>query len=108
MYTDLINRFNIKYILTYRLNQDVLENFFGVIRTKGGLHDHPDRQEFRYRLRSYILGYNEGALSSHANVGIDDTPDLEGLNYSLTGKFLSYIIYYKGHLLHRFCFQVQY
>lgn len=85
LYVELKNRYNIEYILTYRLNQDVLENFFGMIRSKGGLHDHPDRQEFKYRLRSYILGYNEGILGSHGNVEVDNTPDLNGHN-SLTGE----------------------
>lgn len=86
LHMELKSRYNIEYVLTYRLNQDVLENFFGIIRSKGGLHDHPDRQEFKYRLRSYILGYNEGVLSSNANVEIDNTPDLENIHSSLTGK----------------------
>lgn len=85
LYFELKNQYSIEYVLTYRLNQDVLENFFGIIRSKGGLHDHPDRQEFKYRLRSYILGYNEGILSRHANVEIDNTPDLEDIHNSLTG-----------------------
>lgn len=72
LYEDLQRRFSIKYLLTYRLNQDVLENFFGVIRAKGGLHDHPTPLEFKYRLRSYILGRNEGSYSI-CNVEIDDT-----------------------------------
>lgn len=77
LFEDLKIRYNIKYILTYRLNQDVLENFFATIRSKGGLHDHPNPLEFKYRLRSYILGKNEGALSEAGNVEQDDTPDLE-------------------------------
>lgn len=63
LYNDLKTEYNISYLLTYRLNQDVLENFFGTIRSKGGLYDHPNRLEFMYRLRSYILGRNEGSLS---------------------------------------------
>lgn len=63
----------------------MLENFFGVIRSKGGLHDHPDQLEFKYRLRSYILGRNEGVISDAANVENDDTPDLERSEKSLTG-----------------------
>lgn len=47
---------SLKYIITNRLNQDDLELFFGVIRSKGGLHDHPTPLEFKYRLRSCILG----------------------------------------------------
>ncbi|KYB24658.1 Transposable element P transposase-like protein [Tribolium castaneum] len=74
LYEDLVARFDTKFILTYRLNQDVLENFFGAIRAKGGLHDHPDPIEFRYRLRSYILGRNEGSLSAYGNVEENNTP----------------------------------
>lgn len=77
LFDDLKSQYGISYLLTYRLNQDVLENFFGVIRAKGGLHDHPDRLEFMYRLRSYILGRNEGSLSNEGNTMVDDTPDIE-------------------------------
>lgn len=80
LYEDLQRRFRVEYILTYRLNQDVLENFFGVIRSKCGLHDHPDPLEFKYRLRSYILGRNEGALSAGGNVEEDDTPSVPADN----------------------------
>ena len=48
--------YGISYILTAKLNQDCLENFFSAIRAKGGLHDHPSPLEFKYRFRSYILG----------------------------------------------------
>ena len=47
---------NIKYILTYRLNQDVLDNFFSFIRGVGRGHDHPTALEVKYRLQWYILG----------------------------------------------------
>ena len=52
----LKGKYKIEFILTYRLNQDILENFFSAIRSKGGLHDHPTALEFKYRLRSYLLG----------------------------------------------------
>ncbi|XP_039968287.1 uncharacterized protein LOC120780084 [Bactrocera tryoni] len=83
---DLRQQYKINYVLNYRLNQDVLENLFGVIRSKGGLHDHPDRQEFKYRLRSYILGHNEGTFTEEGNVEVDNIPDLEGNYLSLTGN----------------------
>ncbi|XP_039966688.1 uncharacterized protein LOC120778773 [Bactrocera tryoni] len=72
--------------MEYRLNQDVLENLFGVIRLKGGLHDHPDRKEFKYRLRSYILGHNERPITDEGNIEVDNTPDFEGNYLSLTGN----------------------
>ncbi|KAJ8948945.1 hypothetical protein NQ318_022967 [Aromia moschata] len=73
---DLNRRFGAQYLLTRRINQDVIENFFGVIRAKGGLHDHPSPLEFKYRLRSFILGKNQGAYSDYSNVELDDTPDI--------------------------------
>lgn len=54
-----VQRYGMTYIITSRLNQDVLENFFGAIRSKGGLNDHPSPQQFKYRLRKYILGMYE-------------------------------------------------
>lgn len=90
LYKELAQKYGNKYILTYRLNQDVLENFFGIIRAKGGLHDHPDRQEFKYRLRAYILGHNEGAVTAN-NTEFDDTPDLENINSSLTGNAMTFL-----------------
>ena len=54
--------------MTYRLNQDPLESFFGIIRAIGGLHDHPTALEFKFRLRNYLLGRNETILSQATNV----------------------------------------
>lgn len=87
LFEEMKQRFQTSYLLTYRLNQDVLENFFGIIRSKGGLHDHPDTLEFKYRLRSYVLGQNEGSLSECCNTEIDDTPDLPKEN--LSAQYLS-------------------
>lgn len=86
---DTQRRFSTTYILTYRLNQDVLENFFGAMRAKGGLHDHPDPLQFKYRLRSYILGRNEGSYSTFGNVEGDDTPSIAINEVNLCGKVFS-------------------
>lgn len=51
LYEDLQNRLSIKYILTYKLKNPVLENFFGAIRTKGILQDHHDSLQFKCRLQ---------------------------------------------------------
>ena len=67
----------------------MLENFFGAIRAKGGLHDHPDALQFKYRLRSYILQRNEGSFSSFGNVDDDDTPNIPMDEINLCGKYFS-------------------
>ena len=55
------------YILTHRLNQDLLENFFSQIRTRGGLHDHPTPLQCMYRVRMIILGKNPGIVQANSN-----------------------------------------
>jgi hypothetical protein len=40
LYTKLVEKYKISYILTHKLNQDSLENLFSQLRTRGGLHDH--------------------------------------------------------------------
>lgn len=72
----MTRRFDVQYLLTRRINQDVIENFFRIIRAKGGLHDHPSPLEFKYRMRSFILEKNEGVYSEFSNVEADDTPDI--------------------------------
>jgi len=49
LYEDLKLHYNIQYIITRRLNQDVLENFFSFIRAMGGCNDHPTPIDFKYR-----------------------------------------------------------
>lgn len=58
---------NVKYLLTHRLNQDSLENFFSQLRVRGGFSDHPSPLEAIYRMRMIILGHNPGTLQSQAN-----------------------------------------
>lgn len=52
----LQKNYDFDFILTNRINQDVIENFFSHISYKGGCNDHPTALEFKYRLRSYLLG----------------------------------------------------
>lgn len=59
-----LRQYKVEFILTRRLNQDCLESIFGVIRSRGGLHDHPSPKEFSYRLRNCILGKNLNNLKN--------------------------------------------
>ncbi|XP_071568401.1 uncharacterized protein [Temnothorax nylanderi] len=51
-----------QYIITRRLQQDILENFFSYIRGMGAINDSPSGYDFQYRLRWYILGKHSQAL----------------------------------------------
>lgn len=60
------------YILTRRLNQDILENLFSYLRAMGHSFDHPGPLEFIYRLKKYILGKHSSAVFSiHKNTEDD-------------------------------------
>ena len=52
---EMVNDRKQTYIFTNRLNQDVLENFFGYIRSMGALNVRPSALQFKYRLRWYLL-----------------------------------------------------
>ncbi|XP_046811334.1 uncharacterized protein LOC124420920 [Lucilia cuprina] len=79
MLHEYVKKYDMKYIVTSRLNQDVLEHFFGAIRSKGGLNDHSSPRDFKFRLRKYILAKNTEHLNGKGNVEVDTT---EWLNCS--------------------------
>jgi len=65
--------FQPQYIITRKLCQDVLENFFSYIRGMGATNDHPSPVDFRNRLKRYILGkHSEHAISVRSNVECDN------------------------------------
>lgn len=81
--------FDIQYVLTRRLNQDILENFFSYIRSMGSGYDHPTPVEIKNRLKWYILGkHSEHVLSEGRNIEEDscdslitmtDVPELDSI-----------------------------
>lgn len=62
MFYYLKEKHQIEYILTSRLNQDVLENLFAYRRGMGAANDHPSPIDFTHRLKWYILGKNSAAV----------------------------------------------
>jgi hypothetical protein len=55
LFSEMRRRYDAKYILTYKVNQDVLENHFGRIRCWGG-SDHPTPIESLRRIKLIMLG----------------------------------------------------
>lgn len=74
LFLHMKQKFGAKYILTHRLNQDSLENFFSQIRSRGGLHDHPSPLNAIHRMKMIILGKNPGVIQAQMNT-IDVDPD---------------------------------
>jgi THAP domain len=65
IYTHVQQKFGASYLLTCRLNQDVLENEFSQIRGLGRFYDHPLPSECDYRIR--LLSFGNGTISERAN-----------------------------------------
>uniref|UniRef100_T1IQE0 Transposable element P transposase n=1 Tax=Strigamia maritima TaxID=126957 RepID=T1IQE0_STRMM len=71
-----VKALNGKYILTARLNQDCLENFFSRVRGIGQFYDHPLPADVRTRIRLLILGSSAGEISLLRN----SKPAVEDVN----------------------------
>nr|AAB84175.1 repressor-like protein [Drosophila tsacasi] len=58
LYEYLSEKYEMIYILTSRLNQENVENFFGSMRSigHGGQYDHPTPLQFREKIRKYLEG----------------------------------------------------
>lgn len=66
--TKMYEKFGFTYILTHRLNQDCLENFFCQVRGRTGSNDHPTPVDCLQRIKVIMLGKNPGvALHLHSN-----------------------------------------
>ena len=77
--------YGLSYVLTHRLNQDVLENLFSQIRGMGRTHDHPNAMEFRFRLRSLLLSMSRGEVAGTANSQLDDSSPFISAQIFLSG-----------------------
>ncbi|KAJ8895742.1 hypothetical protein PR048_001080, partial [Dryococelus australis] len=82
LFTDFAVKYPIKYLLTTKLNQDILETLFPFVSV-GITHDHPTPLEFiTYRIRSYILGKHPSemfTLSENSSVDNANTFTLDEL-----------------------------
>ena len=58
LYEELQKTWNVRYILTSRVNQDCVENLFSRIRAFGGPNSHPNSIECKNRLKLLLLGSN--------------------------------------------------
>lgn len=52
-----------------------------MLRTRGGLHDHPSPLNALYRTRMILLGQNPGIVRTNSNV--ETSPELEQEEYLL-------------------------
>jgi len=69
--------FTLEYIITRRLCQDVLENFFSYLRAMEAANDHPSPVKVQYRLKRYISSkHSAQCISARENTEGDSSADL--------------------------------
>lgn len=56
LWKELNENYKFKFLLTNRLNQDCIENFFAIIRQKGGCSQNPTPQQFHsaFKTRTFV------------------------------------------------------
>lgn len=73
-----------RYLLSFKLSQDHLENFFSKVRSKGGFNNNPDVVNFKSALRSLLI-FNQISPSPNANT-MHVTESDEGCLLNLKAK----------------------
>jgi hypothetical protein len=76
LWSELRSAHSFKFLLTRRLNQDPLENFFGTVRQQGGNSDNPTPGQFRTAFKK--LFYDNFLVSSAGNCNADFNSMLVG------------------------------
>ena len=64
MHADLVVNGPLTFLMTGRINQDCIENFFSQIRAKGGHRFNPSAKEFRYAYRNLCSTFILAAIPS--------------------------------------------
>jgi hypothetical protein len=72
LYDELHSNYHVQYIMTRKLNQDCLENYFSQLRYRGGPYDHPTAVSAIYRIRMLILGNNPNIATDPRNLNTID------------------------------------
>lgn len=79
---EMEKNFGHKYLLTHRVNQDCLENFYSQMRYRNGASDHPSPVECLFNMKSIILGKNPGiAANMHTNTVDRDPEEYASANF---------------------------
>lgn len=85
LYEMLNEKYNVTYLLTYRLNQDCLEHFFCCLRQMGGNNDNPSPVQIKYRVKKYLLGKEIALMGCGYNTHQDsDTTTVSDLLLSVS------------------------
>lgn len=68
---DILKEKGLKYLLTYKINQDHLETFFSALRSRGGFNNNPNAKQFESSYKRLLVRH-EIEASERGNCLIDD------------------------------------
>ena len=72
LHRDLVTNGPFSYIITRRLNQDFLENFFSRLRAIGGDNCHPGPYTMLRRVRTLLIGKQADIIVQRSSVAIEE------------------------------------
>jgi hypothetical protein len=76
----------LQYLLTYKVSQDHLENYFSAVRSKGGNNNNPNAEQFKGTFKR-LLVHHELRTSENANCSDDNIEILDvGSSRSISRK----------------------
>ena len=76
---------DLSFLSTYKLSQDFLEHFFGLMRVKFGCTNNPNLVSFRGIYRKILAGITDIVIRG-SNVGLQDQAEMVGVTPSLNTK----------------------
>ena len=89
LWEDLRDNLGFEYLLTRRLTQDCLENFFSIVRNSWGHNDHPTSSIFQSIMHGLITNNVMQVAVAGANCEDDKTPLLASEESAITKQFES-------------------
>ncbi len=88
LYEKMRAKYNASFLMTSRINQDILENLFSRIRYIAGANTHPGCVEFMNRLRLVVLGKSSEFIIATAPVEMDQDSDCGETDMILSEELL--------------------
>ena len=78
IYKNVVVQGHLSYLLTYKLSQDHLEHFFGLVRVHFGSNNNPTPLQFKHLYRKILLGVTN-SIVTHSNVLLQDESEIVAL-----------------------------
>ena len=78
LYSDIVLDGPLSYLCTYKLSQDPLEHFFGLVRVRFGSNNNPTPYQFKSVYKRLLIGISD-KLVKYGNVNLLDSDNLIAL-----------------------------